>query len=76
MSCLTKGGPDKEHGDALKTNLEDLGGANRGQETTDFPGSLALESVLAERCAHISRKDPGSDQVWPSKIIGQRQPGN
>ena len=49
MSCLTTGGPDKEHGAALKTNLEDLdlGEASRREEATSLPGSLALESILA-----------------------------
>ena len=50
MSCLSIGGPNKEHGAALKTNRENLGGAHRKEETTNFPGSLALESALAQRC--------------------------
>ena len=37
---------------ALKINLEDLGGANRREETTKLPGSFVLGSILAERCLH------------------------
>lgn len=48
MSCLTAGSLDKEQGAALKTNLEDLGGASKREETTDLSGSLALESILNE----------------------------
>lgn len=37
-------------GEALKINREDLGGANRREEMTNLPESLAPESILAERC--------------------------
>lgn len=52
MSCLTAGSLDKEQGAALKTNLEDLGGASRREEMNNLPGLLELESILAERCVH------------------------
>ena len=42
MSSLTAGGLGKEWGAALKTKWEDLGGANRREETT------FLNSILAE----------------------------
>ena len=45
-------------GNTLKTNWENVGGANRRELTTDLPASLALESILAER------KDTEPDQVW------------
>lgn len=35
---------------ALRTNGEDVGGAHKWEETTNLPGSLALKSILAERC--------------------------
>lgn len=41
MSWVAAGGPDEEPGAALKTNREDLGGAERREETTDLPESLA-----------------------------------
>ena len=63
MSCLTAGGPEKEHGAALKTNQEDLGGANRGEGITELPESLTLEPILM-RSAHTTKKDPEPDQVW------------
>lgn len=48
MSGLTAGGPDRELRAALNPNREDWGGANRKEEMTNFPGSLALESIRAE----------------------------
>ena len=63
MSCLIAGGPDKEPDAALKPDQEDLG-------ATNLPGSLALESILAERRAH-HQEGPWVDQVqteqddWP-----------
>lgn len=48
VSFLITGDPDKGHGAALKINREDLRGVSR-KETTNLPGSLALESILAER---------------------------
>ena len=42
------GGPDKEHGASMKTKWEDSGGTNRREEMINFPGSLALETILAE----------------------------
>ena len=42
--------PQQEHGAAWKTNWENSGGANRREETTNLPESLALEFILAERC--------------------------
>ena len=56
MSCLTTGGPDKGHGAGLKTNQEDLGGDSRREEMASLPGSLALESILAERYARHQEK--------------------
>ena len=59
MSHLTTGSPSKEHGAALKTNQENLGRAKRKEEEEETPvhnmsanppESLALESMLAERC--------------------------
>lgn len=41
---------EKELGAALKANQEDLGEAGIREETTKLPGSLAPESLLAERC--------------------------
>lgn len=52
MSCLITGGPDKEHGAALKANREDLGGAHKREKATNLPESLVLEYFLAERCGH------------------------
>ena len=40
MSFLTTGDPDKEHHAAQKMSWEDLGGANRREETTNLPGPL------------------------------------
>ena len=37
-------------GAALKTDLEDLGEANRREETTNLLASLVLESISLERC--------------------------
>ena len=64
LSYPTIGGPEREHATALKTNLQDLGGANRREETTNLPGFLLLESVFMERCACATRNDPESDQIW------------
>ena len=52
MSCLTIGGPAKEGGASPKTKQKDLGGAHRREEMTNFPGSLALETILTERLLH------------------------
>ena len=73
MSCLTTVGPDKEYGDALKTNQEDLGGAHRREESTNLPGSL-MRNLSWLRDAHTTGKDPESDQEcakqdgWPETI--------
>ena len=75
MSCLTTGRPDKEHGTALKTNREDLGGANRREERTNLSGSLVLESILAERCTrHQEGHEP--DQVWDAQDDWPETTGN
>ena len=66
MNCLRVGGPDKERGAALKTNMENLGGANRREEMTNLPGSLVLESILAERY-RSPKKDLQPDQVQAEK---------
>ena len=55
MSCLRAGGQDKEHGTALDTNQEDLGGASRSKDTTNFTESLAQESNLAEVYVPLER---------------------
>ena len=68
MTCLRAGGPDKECGATLKTNQEDLGGANRREEITNLPESLALESILAERCTG-HKTDPESDQIWAEQDV-------
>ena len=52
VTCLTAGAPDKGQDAARKAHREDLGRASRREETTNLPGSLALESTLAERCTH------------------------
>ena len=72
MSCLIEGGSDKDRGAALKTNWEDLGGASRREETTNCPGSLALESILAERRAPPKRT-LSQTKYRPSKTNVQRQ---
>lgn len=61
--CITAGGPDKEQGASLKTNQEDVGEANRSEETTNLPGSLLPEYILAKKCT--------CHQEGPSKIIGR-----
>lgn len=71
MSFFTTGDPDKEEGASLKSNQENMEGAQiRREERTNLPASLAPESILAERCA-----SPGSTLGWTkygmSKTIGQ-----
>ena len=70
------GGPDNGHGEALKTKREDLRGANRRGETTKFPESLVLDSILAERVGTLPRRTLGQIKYGLSKMIGQRQPRN
>lgn len=69
MSCLTKEGADMEQGAALKTNGEDLGGAVGREERTNLPGSLAQESILAERCSHYTRTNYGGDQPEKNNLV-------
>ena len=57
MSCLTAGGPDKEHSPALKAT------GRIWKEATNLPGSLALESILAERCM----RHPNESWARPSR---------
>ena len=70
MSCLTAGGPDKEHGAALKTNGEHVGGANRREETAASQDPWGWTPSWL-RDAGATEKDPGPDQVraeqddWP-----------
>ena len=69
MSCLTAGGPEKELGAALKT--EDLGGPSRKEETTNLPGSLVLESILAEKYASATENNPHSRTTRDSEPRGR-----
>lgn len=64
---------DKEHGAASKTNQENLGRANRREEMTGLPESLALDPILAGRGAAI-KTDPELDQVRVNQ--DERQPRN
>ena len=73
MSCLTTVGPDKEYGDALKTNQEDLGGAHRREESTNLPGSL-MRNLSWLRDAHTTRT-LSQTKHGPIKMTGQRQRG-
>ena len=70
MGCLTAGGADKEHAAALKSSPEDVGEAHWRQETTNLPGSSALEAVLAERCVRLreglwTRPSTAEQDDWP-----------
>ena len=49
-------------------------GPVEGEETTNIPGFLALESILAERCE--PHQELSQTKYGPSKMTGQRQPGN
>ena len=60
--CLTTGSPNKEHGAALKSHWENSGGASRREEMMNLPGSLVLESILADR--YTTRKDFELDHIW------------
>ena len=66
MSCLTRGGPNKENG-AVTGKL--MGGAKRKEEmpaynmSSNLPEALTLESILAERDVRVARKGPESDQI-------------
>ena len=65
MSCLTAGGLDKEQSVALKTNQEDLEGANWREETTNLPGSLALEFIFAESGTCHQDQVLAEQDDWP-----------
>lgn len=46
---------------ASKTNKEELGGAEKREEVTNLPESLALESIWL-RDTHVTKNDPESNQ--------------
>ena len=75
-SCLTAGGPAREQGAALKTHPEELGGANKREETTNLLGSLVLESALAERGTCHQEGPRARPSVGQARRLTRDKPGN
>ena len=67
MSCFITEGPDREHGAALKTNREDLGGARRREETTSLP----QPSWILSNGIHLGQEV----HVPPGRTLGQTKYG-
>ena len=68
MNCLKTGGPDEERGATLKTNQEE---ANGRAERTNLPGSLALESILAERCTPHQEGSLARPSMGPARRLAR-----
>ena len=71
MSCLTTGGPDKEHGAAVEKLIGRIQEGPKSEEMPAYnmsyqPPRILCAGILPEywlRDAHVTRKDPESDQI-------------